>query len=135
MFGFLKGWWEAIESGAPDQLSPCLSRDAWAESLSHNGFTGVDVWIPGFNNKECHESSIIVFTASDPPSEAPPLPTTAIIVDKNSVTQMKAAEKLADLIKSRYGISCGIIVCDNKPRKVMFLQSFELSCLMSAVHR
>jgi NADPH:quinone reductase-like Zn-dependent oxidoreductase len=64
-FGLLQGWWDPLDHESRSKLSPCLTIAAWAEVLKCNGFSGVDIEIPGQEELECRYSSIIVSTATD----------------------------------------------------------------------
>jgi ubiquinone/menaquinone biosynthesis C-methylase UbiE len=62
-FGLLKGWWKPLDHESRSALSPCLTSEAWHDTLKRAGFSGVDVGIPGQEEPETHFSSIIVTTA------------------------------------------------------------------------
>ncbi|PYH92144.1 putative polyketide synthase [Aspergillus ellipticus CBS 707.79] len=68
-FGLLKGWWNPLDHEARSRHSPCLTTAQWDERLKRNGFSGIDIEIPGQENIECRYSSIVISTALEQSSE------------------------------------------------------------------
>ncbi|KAL4937771.1 hypothetical protein BDV06DRAFT_232363, partial [Aspergillus oleicola] len=62
-FGVLKGWSGCLHYEARSEFSPCSTTTQWHERLKANGFSGVDIEVPGQENEEYRYSSIIVSTA------------------------------------------------------------------------
>lgn len=107
-FGLLKGWWAGVEPQAADQWTPCYSEDAWADCLYRNGFSGLDVSIPDYNDVECHEASIMISSASSTPEDTHKTPEFAIIVSEGSEPQSLIASLLQTLVTGKYESSCEI---------------------------
>ncbi|KAL6236739.1 polyketide synthase dehydratase-domain-containing protein [Aspergillus navahoensis] len=61
--GLLKGWWEPLGHESRSRLSPCLETTQWDRVLKLNGFSGVDIDLPGQEHMEYRYSSIIISTA------------------------------------------------------------------------
>ncbi|PWY90616.1 putative polyketide synthase [Aspergillus sclerotioniger CBS 115572] len=62
-FGLLKGWWDPLNHETRSMHSPCLTTMQWDGQLRRNGFSGVDIEVPGQDSMECRYSSIIISTA------------------------------------------------------------------------
>ena len=62
-FGLLTGWWSPLDHEQRTTYSPCLPTADWNERLQANGFSGVDLDIPGQEDKKSRFSSILVSTA------------------------------------------------------------------------
>lgn len=108
VFGLLKDWWAAVEPQAVDQLTPCLSETAWADSLDRNGFSGIDVLIPQYRNAECHEASLLISSALSAPTEPLQTPGIVIIILKDSKTQQQIAALLQLAIVHEFETECSI---------------------------
>lgn len=62
-FGTLPGWWLSTEPER--EWSPCLTEARWTDLLVANGFQGVDIAFPDYENEMCHENSILIATAGE----------------------------------------------------------------------
>ncbi|KAL4733731.1 hypothetical protein BDV11DRAFT_175406 [Aspergillus similis] len=74
-FGLLRGWWTFVDNEERSRSSPCLTTAQWDTRLKSNGFSGVDVEIPGQESMRCWVTGMIVSTAvvkeaGDPNSQA-----------------------------------------------------------------
>ncbi|KAL4815060.1 putative polyketide synthase [Aspergillus spinulosporus] len=74
-FGVLTGWSDCLRYETRSEFSPCITTSQWHQRLKANGFSGVDVEVPGQKNEKYRYSSIIISTAigvdapeTDPPS-------------------------------------------------------------------
>ncbi|KAI1820011.1 BcPKS1, polyketide synthase [Xylaria intraflava] len=59
-FGTLPGWW--LSNEPEREWSPCVPADQWRKLLVQNGFEGVDIILPDYENPICQENSIIIAT-------------------------------------------------------------------------
>ncbi|KAE8374944.1 putative polyketide synthase [Aspergillus bertholletiae] len=59
-FGLLKDWWSPLNNESRSLYSPCLTTTQWDRLLRENGFSGVDVEVPGQETLTCRYSSIII---------------------------------------------------------------------------
>ncbi|KAL8949407.1 MAG: hypothetical protein Q9222_004476 [Ikaeria aurantiellina] len=92
VFGLLKEWWLASE---PDRrLSPLRTERQWDLLLKENGFSGTDLVFPDFENKICHQSSIMISTAVTEIGSTDCGPEVAIIADKDLPLQQSVARTL-----------------------------------------
>ncbi|KAL4747556.1 hypothetical protein BDW72DRAFT_209502 [Aspergillus terricola var. indicus] len=62
-FGLLRGWWAFVGSEERSRSSPCLTTAQWEARLKRNGFSGVDVEIPGQESMRRWVTGMIVSTA------------------------------------------------------------------------
>lgn len=62
-FGLLKGWWSPLDHEPRSAHSPCLTLEQWDKRLRKTGFSGIDVEIPGSEERQCQYSSIIISSA------------------------------------------------------------------------
>ena len=60
-FGTLPGWWHSLEKCR--EWNPCISKDKWHEVLRESRFSGVDFELDDYEDKTCHENSVMVTTA------------------------------------------------------------------------
>jgi hypothetical protein len=88
--GLLAGWWVGTENFR--EWGPLCSESKWNELLLQNGYSGNDLVIHDFLNKDCHENSIIVTTVD--PTISITTPATTIIVDPRFSENRLAAELL-----------------------------------------
>ncbi|PYI26785.1 hypothetical protein BP00DRAFT_460764 [Aspergillus indologenus CBS 114.80] len=70
-FGLLKGWWSPLSHEARSDYSPCLTLSQWDECLKRNGFSGIEIEIPGQEFPACQYSSIIISSATAEDNEVP----------------------------------------------------------------
>jgi acyl transferase domain-containing protein/NADPH:quinone reductase-like Zn-dependent oxidoreductase/ubiquinone/menaquinone biosynthesis C-methylase UbiE len=106
-FGLLKGWWAPLEHEERAPHSPCVTTKHWNTLLKLSGFSGVDVDIPGQEEKYCRSSSILISTAESGPSEvtktsAPIL----LVVDDRVQTQCVVAKTLQSLMSGSLADRC-----------------------------
>ncbi|PYH35667.1 polyketide synthase [Aspergillus neoniger CBS 115656] len=101
-FGLLKGWWSPLDHEERSAHSPCLSPTQWDERLRQNGFSGVEIEVPGQSIPECQYLSIIVSSADVPDNEQPqPQQQQQIVIrDPSIVSQCAMAHELGGQICS-----------------------------------
>lgn len=109
-FGLLPGWWLSQENYR--QHGPCVSTNQWNELMCRNGFTGVELEIPDYLDKGCHEYSILVSTATEPnpPKSEAHCPETLIVITEGSAFQTEFATRFKSrLIASNTSRDCAIV--------------------------
>ncbi|KAL6231683.1 hypothetical protein BDW75DRAFT_243677 [Aspergillus navahoensis] len=91
-FGVLNGWSECLQYEARSEFSPCITTTQWHQRLKANGFSGVDIEVPGQENEEYRYSSIIVSTATaaDVP-EMDPVADVALVINADIQYQSDVA--------------------------------------------
>lgn len=109
VFGLLPGWWSATGPDSAGSFSRYRSEDDLSKALTDNGFTGIDFSIRDCEGSECHETSILVTTASDQADpEALQFPEMAIIIDASCVAQLTFANRLKEQIETVW--NCQVII-------------------------
>ncbi|KAA8652757.1 type I polyketide synthase [Aspergillus tanneri] len=58
IFGTLPGWWFGRSDGR--QNSPCMNISEWQVVLEQTGFSGVEVYIPDYDDRDCSQYSVIL---------------------------------------------------------------------------
>ena len=85
VFGTLPGWWLSIEGFR--KSGPCISHEEWHQVLDAEGFSGVDIFLPDYQNEECHEHAVLVATAVEQASVKKHTSKIACVVDHESAVQ------------------------------------------------
>ncbi|OJZ89214.1 hypothetical protein ASPFODRAFT_42376 [Aspergillus luchuensis CBS 106.47] len=98
-YGLLKGWWSPLDHEARSDFSPCLTLPQWDECLKKNGFSGIDIEIPGQGIRACQYSSIIVSSATAEKSEV--LDTVEDLIVIRDPTQTYQSEVAATIALDR----------------------------------
>ncbi|KAE8380488.1 hypothetical protein BDV26DRAFT_135722 [Aspergillus bertholletiae] len=76
IFGNLPGWWLGADEGRTH--GPTLTEDAWATLLRETGFSGLDICLRDFPDKDDYMYSVLVSTAEDTQERSYP---PAVIID------------------------------------------------------
>lgn len=100
--GLCPDWWPTQANGHSTRRDQILSHEDWNDTLATNGFSGVDVRLPDFEDPVLHAyGAIISSPAPDPNVSANKPRTTVIVVDKGSQKQ----SELASQIRQNLGIN------------------------------
>ncbi|OJJ75778.1 hypothetical protein ASPBRDRAFT_38078 [Aspergillus brasiliensis CBS 101740] len=99
-FGLLKGWWSPLDHEERSAHSPCLSAVRWDERLRQNGFSGVEVEVPGQSIPECQYLSVMVSSAVGSGCEQQQQQQQIVIRDPMIVSQCEMAHELGGQICS-----------------------------------
>lgn len=114
-FGTLPGWWLSTETER--QWGPCVSAPEWSQLLLANGFEGVDLVLPDYENPICRESTIIV-ASRDGAEEAEPALVEAsitLLLGSGTALQATAAEGIRQVLEKQSGLRCQIAFLDKEP--------------------
>ncbi|KAF2202553.1 hypothetical protein GQ43DRAFT_470778 [Delitschia confertaspora ATCC 74209] len=103
-FGLLKDWWVSKE--VHRHYSPLISDEQWDKTLIASGFSGADVCIPSFPEKEHQTHSIFISTRTEPKDKPMneddvSLPLT-LVVNEHNQTQLEVARALELCIGHRF---------------------------------
>lgn len=98
--GLIEGWWAGEDDGRV--WSPALTADQWDGVLRKTGFSGVDVDIPEYLDSECHESSVMISTASRSTASPPTPKPIYFVIDTTSAEQRKVYEEAQALLRGQY---------------------------------
>ncbi|KAF2022424.1 hypothetical protein BU24DRAFT_338244 [Aaosphaeria arxii CBS 175.79] len=102
-FGLLPGWWLGVEDYR--KHSPCLNTEQWDTALRKSGFSGAEVEFRDFEDKEIHETSVIIGTAVESvATEGSDWP--LIIADVYNDVDMALAERIRVDLQRDYGVGC-----------------------------
>ena len=96
-------------SEACRQWSPCISEKQWHETLSQNGFTGVDLAFKDYEESSCHEMGLIVSTALEEVTEPTPIYGVTMIIEATSVLQADVAFHVKNYLEKLQNFSCRIV--------------------------
>ena len=87
-----------------------MTESAWHETLSRNGFSGVDVVFRDYDDDRCHETSIMIATASGTTVTSPPLPSSLVIVtEESSLEQNRIAEQIISRLQFPGSVTCQVV--------------------------
>ncbi|XXH03794.1 hypothetical protein Hte_010200 [Hypoxylon texense] len=88
-FGLFPGWWNFTDPWR-DHV-PIIEESRWHEILKCNGFSGVDLVLKDYKNKDCHLTSVMLSRAELP---APVIPNREVVfvVDPQSTYQTSVAK-------------------------------------------
>ena len=78
-FGTLPGWWLSVEDFR--HSGPCISHEDWRRVLTAEGFSGVDVFFPDYQDEEYHEHAVLIATAVEQTSPEKHKAKIACVVD------------------------------------------------------
>ncbi|KAI4263037.1 MAG: hypothetical protein L6R42_001796 [Xanthoria sp. 1 TBL-2021] len=107
-FGLLKGWWSPLDHEVRSKYSPCLTPTEWDRRLGQNGFTGVEVEIPGQQDPRCQYSSIMISSAVGLDIRATDaIEEIALVVDPQSEAQVTAAKLVISNLIAKFS-GCNI---------------------------
>lgn len=113
-FGTLPGWWLSIEKFR--QWSPCVSEAEWSELLQNNGFASIDLILPDYESRICHENSIMI--ASRDQEEQLDTPTVESSVNfllspgSSTDLQLAVTEGIQKVLEEECGIRCQTLPLD-----------------------
>lgn len=106
-YGTLPGWWNGTEEYR--KWSPCVTEAKWNDLLLQNGFSGIDFVLPDYQDKSCHEMSVMVSTAQAdivaPLSEC----NIVIITDSDSQLQFDISCLIRSQLESLGHPECAIL--------------------------
>lgn len=129
-FGTLPGWWLSTEKYR--EWSPCVSEDRWHQILSSNGFSGIDLVLPDYQDGDCHESSIMVATATKEVDPFSPREMITLLVDPDSSIQTAVAENIRQLRSMAGHPDCEVVpihkfasIKPSKDESLVFLPELE----------
>lgn len=96
-FGLFPGWWNFTDPWR-DHV-PIMEELRWHEILKSNGFSGVDLILKDYENKNCHLTSVMLSRAELP---APVIPNHEVIlvVDPRSIYQTSVAKVLGAKLRA-----------------------------------
>lgn len=110
-FGTLPGWWLSIEDFR--QSGPCISHEDWRHVLMAEGFSGVDVFLPDYEDEEYHEHAVLVATAVEQISLEKQTSEVACVVDHKSALPSGLINQLESLGGSKERIDLDVISISN----------------------
>lgn len=106
-FGTLPGWWLSIEDFR--HSGPCISHEDWRHVLKAEGFSGVDVFLPDYQDEEYHEHAVLVATAVEQNSLEKDTSEVACVVDDKSALPSGLINQLKYLGGSKESIDLDVI--------------------------
>jgi acyl transferase domain-containing protein/NADPH:quinone reductase-like Zn-dependent oxidoreductase/NADP-dependent 3-hydroxy acid dehydrogenase YdfG len=106
IWGTLPGWWRGTEEDR--QLGPLYSESEWERCLQKNGFTGIELALPDYPEKDHHTISVLVSRANQTEPSQQILPCPLLIVAAETELQSEVANDIASYIESK-GSSCEIV--------------------------
>ena len=95
VFGTLPGWWLSVEDFR--KSSPCLSHEGWRRILNAEGFSGVDIFLPDYQDEYCHEHAVLVATAVEQAPLNKHTSKIACVVDHESAVQSLLISQMKSL--------------------------------------
>ncbi|PVH92931.1 hypothetical protein DM02DRAFT_677173 [Periconia macrospinosa] len=110
-WGIFPGWWRAIDEER--RLSPIVDEQRWEELLQANGFTGLDLILPDYEDDTSRLMNFMILHAkSDGPDDAvsASCPTQqgqiSVLYNANSVLQKETAEAIATYLENHEKMRC-----------------------------
>jgi len=99
MISFMSGLsperWPTLANGHSTRRDSILSHEDWNDTLAANGFSGVDVRLPDFEDPVLHAYSVMISSPAPDPDVSTNKPrTTVIVVDKGSQKQGELASQI-----------------------------------------
>ena len=107
IFGTLPGWWLSIDGFR--KSGPCISHEDWHEILDAGGFSGVDIFLPDYQDEECHEHAVMVATAVEQASVKKHTSKIACVVDHESAVQSGLIDQMKSISALQGDIGLDVI--------------------------
>ena len=93
VFGLLPGWWPETQDGRTK--SPLISEANWDKLMRSNGFSGVDLALHDYTDKDAHFMSIMCTSAVTFEQAVTPREKVTIAIEADSALQKDLADNLA----------------------------------------
>ena len=130
-FGLLPGWWSSVEKNR--QWGPTIAEQDWHEILMQNGFSGTDFIFRDYLDDRCHETSMMVSTASELAPNPLAIPKTVILVADDCSPQQELLARKVKISLERLGSpSCDVLpihnagaIIDLEEKFVIFLPEID----------
>ncbi|KNG81069.1 putative polyketide synthase [Aspergillus nomiae NRRL 13137] len=92
-FGLLDGWW--LSSEPYRSLGPFADEAQWNSLLLSTGFAGCEIFFPDYDDQTCHETAVIISTATQSTSQSASDQPIDIVYEPNDRTQLGLGRVLA----------------------------------------
>lgn len=102
----MKDWWNSVKDES--KCSPLLSTEGWNEILQETGFNGLDLATADVDDSSLSEQSILIASASSPPSRPLDMVAITCLIDPDMTEQKELADTLISQL-SGSGVACDVL--------------------------
>ncbi|KAB8275133.1 beta-ketoacyl synthase [Aspergillus minisclerotigenes] len=122
VFGLLDGWWlEPYRF-----LGPSVDESQWNSLLLQAGYTGCEIFFPDYDDRTCHETAVIISTATQNPSQLTYDQPIDIVYEPNDLAQLDLGRTLARHYTTQTNLARLIRIQDATPDSKATLRVFLL---------